>query len=136
MSNVFQHTTKSVKIFEIYPDNEVLIFYRVHWCCKEGYNSFRIAIEMARGEGPYQLFYVQFETLVEWPSLDNSMLYIEKVKEESLQDSYELIIHEKYNGIKCKTCSFISYNANDIKHKWCEHCKKFHYRFSDGPIIY
>lgn len=29
-------------------------------------------------------------------------------------------------GIRCNTCKYISFNPNDIEHKYCDHCHKFH----------
>lgn len=41
---------------------------------------------------------------------------------------YELITRKSTGtkGIKCLDCNGISYNANDVKYKYCACCHKFH----------
>lgn len=33
---------------------------------------------------------------------------------------------EELRGIHCKTCGMISFHPDDIKNKYCGHCKRFH----------
>lgn len=41
--------------------------------------------------------------------------------------SYEIVIGAKgAEGIKCKKCKLTSWNKNDVKFKWCDHCKITH----------
>ena len=44
--------------------------------------------------------------------------------------TYEIITIEtdKYTAfaIRCLQCNMVSYNPNDIKHKYCGKCKQFH----------
>lgn len=29
-------------------------------------------------------------------------------------------------AIECATCGYVSYNTNDVKYHYCEHCDRFH----------
>jgi RNase P subunit RPR2 len=39
---------------------------------------------------------------------------------------YRLVTLRGSQGIQCLECGYISYNANDIKKKYCGNCHKFH----------
>jgi hypothetical protein len=42
----------------------------------------------------------------------------------SLMPRYRLV-DEPYAGITCLSCGMTSYNANDIKHRYCGNCKNY-----------
>lgn len=40
-----------------------------------------------------------------------------------------------YLSIKCRVCGLTSGNENDVKHKYCGNCHKFHEQFENERII-
>lgn len=51
------------------------------------------------------------------------------VDEKIIQQKYDQIMERQkkdFPYIQCPKCNFISYNSNDIKHKYCGHCHEWH----------
>lgn len=51
------------------------------------------------------------------------------VDEKTIQDKYNQIMERQkteFPHIKCPQCHLISYNSNDIKHKFCGNCHEWH----------
>ena len=58
---------------------------------------------------------------------------IDDVDEKVIQERYDEIMKlemwknpEEFDHIKCPKCRGVSYNTNDIKHKYCGHCHEWH----------
>jgi len=59
-------------------------------------------------------------------SADDREFLVNGIVEEDWHMKYILGEHEGKEYIKCLTCSRTSFNLNDIKERYCSHCKKFH----------
>jgi hypothetical protein len=44
----------------------------------------------------------------------------------SVSGSYQIVERAGHKGIKCLKCQRVSFNKNDIKFKYCGHCRTFH----------
>ena len=51
---------------------------------------------------------------------------LSKKKLAHTHQTYVMVIVNSQPGIKCLLCERISYNPNDIYHKYCGHCHIFH----------
>jgi hypothetical protein len=54
-------------------------------------------------------------------------------------DKYTIFKDQREGGvlcILCKACGMVSYNSNDVTHRYCGNCKEFHrFRKSEREII-
>lgn len=69
---------------------------------------------------------------------ENNITDINLVDEKVIQKKYDEImkkymwedpegyINDKYPSIKCPQCEIVTYNTNDIAHKYCGNCHEYH----------
>lgn len=43
-----------------------------------------------------------------------------------MNDTYEILDIAGKAAIKCRICGRISYNLNDVRNRYCGHCRKWH----------
>jgi len=64
-------------------------------------------------------------------------LFVGKKKSKKPRRSYEIILPGSdplqanrckniFTAIRCNQCGHVSWNQNDMKYKYCGHCKTFH----------
>lgn len=73
------------------------------------------------------------EALISKHMEENNIKKIDDVDAEVIQQQYDEIIKnemwkdpENFENIKCPKCRMVSYNTNDIKHKFCGNCHEWH----------
>jgi hypothetical protein len=73
------------------------------------------------------------EKIIDNHMRDNNIKNINDIDEKIIQQKYDEIIRnemwrnpKEFPSIKCPQCRMVSYNENDIKHKFCGNCHEWH----------